>query len=77
MLIGYKMGTIGFLETFHKEITKIMLIYNLEISIMIIAMGYAGVSDAYKELLRNRQITVHRLFSTVPDQKSEIGNQET
>lgn len=33
-----------FLETFHKEITKIMLIYNDEISIIIIALDTSGVS---------------------------------
>ena len=31
-----------FLETFHKEITKIMLIYNDEISIIKIAMNCTG-----------------------------------
>lgn len=47
MLIGDKLRMIGFLETFHKEITKIMLIYNHEISIIIIAMSCTGMFYAY------------------------------
>jgi len=41
-----KLRTIGFLETFHKEITKIMLIYNDEISIIITVKNCMDILNA-------------------------------